>query len=269
MQTLYDLWSRVAVELIAGLLLAVILALVPAARHWMAAVALPWVQSTIRHGMLTAIRFLRVLQARDWIAIIVVVIGTFYIVQLTADSKAARKIRRDLIRELAEVNQEDATRESIEAIQAAEAAAREEIRAAANRFINSGSFPGHAVVAFNLAECPLGWREYETAAGRFIVGTGSHSDFDRYGLALPELQLEDEGGSRTHKLSVAEMPAHTHTYTFSSGHNSPEHVDYSEDEFGYKNRAPETSSTGNGQPHNNMPPYVALRFCEPVSEPRP
>ena len=159
--------------------------------------------------------------------------------------------------------------ESIEAIQEAEAAAREEIRAAADRFINSGSFPGYAVVAFNLAECPAGWREYEKAAGRFIVGTGSHSNFDRYGFELTELQLEDEGGSRTHKLSVPEMPAHTHTYTSSSGHNSPRHVDYSGDEFGYRNRSPESSSTGDGQPHNNMPPYVALRFCEPVSEPLP
>ena len=128
--------------------------------------------------------------------------------------------------------------------------------------------PDGAVVAFDRQECPSGWREFDDAEGRFIVGTGRHSEFDRYGVELTELQLEDMGGDRTHRLSIAEMPAHTHRYTFSSGQNSPDHVDFSDNEFGMKDRPmEETTPAGDDQPHNNMPPFVALRFCAPVSEP--
>lgn len=126
--------------------------------------------------------------------------------------------------------------------------------------------PDHAVVAFNRAECPTGWRDYRDASGRFIVGIGRHSQHDQYGFELAELELGDTGGSRTHRLTEPEMPTHTHEYVFSDGYDSPRHTDTSVDEFGDKNRTQDTTPTGGGARHNNMPPFVALRFCELVSE---
>ena len=59
------------------------------------------------------------------------------------------------------------------------------------------------------------------------------------------------------------MPAHTHSYIFSTGQNSPQHVDTSSGEFGAKNLPNHpTSSAGAGEAHNNMPPYVVLSLCE-------
>ncbi len=127
----------------------------------------------------------------------------------------------------------------------------------------AATIPGSAVVAFNSSECPSGWREFAPGRGRTIVGTGRHSAADRYDQELGEWEFSETGGSRTHRLEEAEIPAHRHAYTFSSGRNSPQHVDISSDEFGYKdlpNRM--TGAAGGGQPHNNMPPFIALSLCE-------
>ena len=113
-----------------------------------------------------------------------------------------------------------------------------------------------AVVAFSEDKCPRGWRDYSAGAGRFIVGTGRHAE------GVPPLRLEASGGSRTHKLTVSEMPRHSHKGAWSSGYDSPEHTDYSADEFGDKDAERHTTPAGEGMPHNNMPPYIALSLCE-------
>lgn len=65
------------------------------------------------------------------------------------------------------------------------------------------------------------------------------------------------GGEATHALTIAEMPAHTHTIPKGTGSISVS-----------ANIAPiatfsvnqDTSSTGSGEAHNNLPPYLALNF---------
>ena len=128
----------------------------------------------------------------------------------------------------------------------------------------SPDFPSGAVVAFDREDgCPPGWSEYRDADGRFIVGTGRHTVHDPYGNEVADLEFGREGGERTHRLSVDEMPPHSHTYVFSTGHRSPaRYSDYTPDEFGVKNLPDHpTSAVGGNMPHNNMPPYIALRFC--------
>ena len=123
--------------------------------------------------------------------------------------------------------------------------------------------PHSAIVAFDSNECPAGWRRFARGAGRVIVGTGRHSQFDEYGNELAPWTHGTDGGSRSHQLVTAEMPVHAHTYVFSTGRNSPQHVDQSPDEFGYKNLPNHpTGSAGGGEPHNNMPPFLALSLCE-------
>ena len=126
------------------------------------------------------------------------------------------------------------------------------------------SVPVGAVVAFDLPEgCPKdkGWRHYSAGAGRFIVGVGRHTLNDRYGSPLESLEPDQTGGHRTHKLVEDELPEHSHTYQFSSGSLSPKHTDTTMSEFGAKDRIEKTGLVGKNIPHNNMPPFVALRYC--------
>ena len=126
------------------------------------------------------------------------------------------------------------------------------------------SLPVGAVVAFNLPTgCPKdeGWHDFTDGAGRFIAGMGRHTDIDRYGNPVEALVRGQVGGHRTHELTVSEMPSHSHTYEFSSGTSSPAKVDNTPSEFGAKDRKPQTGTTGDGAPHNNMPPYIALHYC--------
>lgn len=73
------------------------------------------------------------------------------------------------------------------------------------------------------------------------------------------------GGSATHKLTVNEMPSHTHQYVLSYGGNDPASG------FNYGNTLAGTfdasfsKSAGGNQAHNNMPPYIVVYAWKRVS----
>ena len=84
-------------------------------------------------------------------------------------------------------------------------------------------------------------------AGKVIVGLdSSDTDFDT---------AEETGGAKTHTLTTSEIPSHTHTTTIgvASGGSAPGALE---------NRTPTggvdytSSSTGGGQAHNNLQPYI-------------
>ena len=121
--------------------------------------------------------------------------------------------------------------------------------------------PASAVVAFHTASCPDGWKEVEFTKGRFIVGVGEGSE-------LTPRRLLETGGEERHTLTIEEMPKHAHKNIL-RGYRDDKRDDYGfgGSEFNvHKDPASNLENTtvpeGMGKPHNTMPPYVALLYCE-------
>lgn len=104
------------------------------------------------------------------------------------------------------------------------------------------------------------------ATGRTLVGLDSgDADFDT---------AEEVGGAKTHTLTEAEMPSHTHGVTdpghthdqaWVSSTNGVRDFSGSSDSDGVQATSTATTgisidSTGGGQAHNNMPPFVIVYF---------
>lgn len=86
--------------------------------------------------------------------------------------------------------------------------------------------------------------------GRFVLGAS---------LTYP---VASAGGEESHILTESEMPVHSHTYT------SPILGDLDFEDIGVPqpaaaiNPIPQSTGTaGGGQAHNNLPPYIALKYC--------
>ena len=97
------------------------------------------------------------------------------------------------------------------------------------------------------------WSRY--GEGRVLVSqSGSDTEFDTLG---------ETGGSKTHTLSVSELPSHTHTHTVKTGRsfsssigNAP--VVQGSDNTILSTSDETTSSTGSGSAHNNLQPYIVV-----------
>lgn len=86
-------------------------------------------------------------------------------------------------------------------------------------------------------------------AGRVLVGIdATQAEFD---------VVEEIGGAKTHTLTTAEMPAHTHSYTTDiAGGTTIARGVGADVAIG----SAATSSTGGGGAHNNLQPYVVVYF---------
>ena len=125
----------------------------------------------------------------------------------------------------------------------------------------AGALPSGAIIMWSgkIADIPLGWALCNGLNGtpdlrdRFIVGARQ----DDAGVAKTNVSgsLTLNGGEAYHKLTIAEMPSHTHS---ESGHfnHGAQHRD---DNVGAQTTR-QTGATGGDQPHNNLPPYYALAY---------
>lgn len=119
---------------------------------------------------------------------------------------------------------------------------------------------GNAIIAFDQPSgCPEGWsnvgkEDAERFAGRVLIAAGSSESRETRGYGAL-------GGKESHTLTIDQIPAHQHGlrifFTREDAVNGP-----------YLNAKPRDSDDeltrpqGRGQPHNNMPPFVALYFCK-------
>lgn len=138
-----------------------------------------------------------------------------------------------------------------------------------------GGVPPGAVMAFNLNACPNGWAAYAPAVGRAVVGMGtlteSYTPSDRAPWsATANYALGDTGGFMTWRLNINEMPRHNHAVPMIHGLfpglggvlglvPSPMPV-FSQSAVTSVGKT--TFDTGDDAPHQNMPPYVALLYCQ-------
>ena len=124
-----------------------------------------------------------------------------------------------------------------------------------------------AVVSTNPATL-LGYGTWSAfGAGRVLVGLDSgDTDFDT---------VEETGGAKTHTLTTAEMPSHTHTQDAHS-HNishvrsattgaATTHIARTTDtsstlgnDVSTDNATATNQNTGGGGAHNNMPPFITV-----------
>ena len=91
------------------------------------------------------------------------------------------------------------------------------------------------------------WAVFGT--GRVLVGVdSSQSEFNT---------VEETGGSKTHTLSVAELPAHTHSYDRQNTSTDNISIDDITRTTG-GNSSATSGSTGSGSAHNNLQPYITV-----------
>ena len=121
----------------------------------------------------------------------------------------------------------------------------------------AGGVPSGIVAAFDgPSGCPGGWAEFEEAAGRTLIGVGK-------GQGLSDRRYREQGGEELHVLTVPELPSHTHEVIQMIGNNDIDGVDSTVTHSGeHHNEARRSGATGDSQAHNNMPPFLALRYCK-------
>lgn len=117
-------------------------------------------------------------------------------------------------------------------------------------------FPNTVVAYDSATGCPTGWSDFDPGSGRVVVGAGS-------GYAY-----RSTGGASEVTLGIEHMPVHSHRV-------GPFEWGYDVDDNGHPARIDvddgppwngdigtlSAEETGGGEPHNNMPPYVALHLC--------
>ncbi|MBX3568864.1 MAG: hypothetical protein KF914_12455 [Rhizobiaceae bacterium] len=140
---------------------------------------------------------------------------------------------------------------------------------ASPKFDYADIVPAGAIVAFSShaespSACPKGWAVFEEGRGRFIVGSGAHSNKDSTGRQISVYSVGEFGGEESHNLTLEEMPSHSHSFVIFWSDRPGKPIDgaigVNWEAAGYSYS--ESQKTGGGLPHNNVPPFVSLTYCK-------
>ena len=85
--------------------------------------------------------------------------------------------------------------------------------------------------------------------GRVIVGKSADTEFDTIG---------ETGGSKTHTLTEAQLPSHTHTLMNNT--TAPRRSTTAPGVAGITATSANTGSAGSNTAHNNLQPYITLKY---------
>lgn len=105
----------------------------------------------------------------------------------------------------------------------------------------------------------FGFGEWTKIEGKFLLG------------ASVEYPLGSIGGEQTHTLTIEEIPSHSHSFNrHQLWRNETVPESGESDGYGVSNKtltvySDNTSIVGNNQPHNNMPPYIAIFIWQRIS----
>ena len=149
------------------------------------------------------------------------------------------------------------------------ATGQETFRSLSNRVDQLEKVLHHAIILTD-QDCTMlgtGWRSYTPMDGKMPLASGVHTDGQGETRTFVVGQAD---GAFSHQLTEAEMPSHVHQYHdrhFNNARGGPHLGDDDDRDRHYMNDNRNTGSTGAGQPHNNMPPYLVLNFCLRVASP--
>jgi hypothetical protein len=124
---------------------------------------------------------------------------------------------------------------------------------------SANTIPPDTLAFFNCEDCPEGWEEFKEGSGRFLIAKGSGYPFGT------------KGGKKMVSLSLKQMPSHDHLIPiYKHGKMKPpkfpltyQAVQAGDKRGNYITQLPEhlTKKSGEGEPHENMPPFLALTLC--------
>lgn len=125
-----------------------------------------------------------------------------------------------------------------------------------------GGVPKGTIVIWSGAAdaVPSGWALCDGQNGtpdlrdRFVVGAGT------------SYEVGATGGEATHTLMVNEMPAHAHSVPYNSTGNASSIAYMSYSTHAVLTNMTLTTSSGDSQPHNNMPPFYALCYIMKITD---
>ena len=116
---------------------------------------------------------------------------------------------------------------------------------------------------------PVGGNGTDLSTPEKVAAYYGFGTWEAYGSGQMLLGVSDghaigsTGGEETHTLTTNEMPSHNHRYATTSRGSTQFPPWYfklqgTQQETAFNAYADFTLNTGNGQPHNNMPPFVAV-----------
>jgi microcystin-dependent protein len=150
----------------------------------------------------------------------------------------------------------------------------------ANSFVGNGTIPLGGIIMWSGSTPPVGWAlcNGQTVSGvvtpdlrgRFVIGAGTYTESS----GSYTYNVGNTGGEAKHAMTVAEMPKHVHNINMLvnyGGNGTPggEIVGGNAgggDKYRFDNKNSDytggngTQSDGNGQYHENRPPYYTLAY---------